>query len=65
MNHFFKVFVEFVTILLLFYVLVFCLEACVILAPGPGVEPVPHSLGGKVLTTEQPGKSLDGVFMPR
>ena len=66
MNCFLKVFVEFVPILLLFYVLFFfCLEACGILAPGSGIEPVPHALEGKVLTTEQPGKSLDGVLMPR
>ena len=32
----FKVFIEFVTILFLSYVLVFCCEACKILAPQPG-----------------------------
>ena len=55
---FFKVFIEFVTILLLFYVLVFDREACGILAPRSGIEPAPPALEGKVLTTGPPGKSL-------
>ena len=55
----FELFIEFVTILLLFYVLVFFgSEACGILAPRPGIEPVPPALEGKVLTTGPPGKSL-------
>ena len=56
----FKVFIEFVTILLLFYVLVFFgRKACGILAPRPGIEPVLPALEGKVLTTGLPGKSLE------
>ena len=47
----FKVFIEFVTILLLFYVLVFGCEACGILAPWSGIKPVPPALEGEVLTT--------------
>ena len=35
--------------------------ACGILAPQPGVEPAPLELGGKVLTTGPPEKSL-GYF---
>ena len=31
---------------------------CGILVPWPGIKPVPSALEGKVLTTEQPGKSL-------
>ena len=55
----FKVFIEFVTILLLFYVLFFFgPEACGILAPRPGIEPTPSALEGEVLTTTRPGKSL-------
>ena len=57
---FFKVFIEFVTILLLFYVLIFwhgC-EACEILAPRPGIEPATPALEGEVLTTGLPGNSL-------
>ena len=58
----FKVFIEFVTILLLFYVLFFgfffCYEACGILAPRPGIEPTPPTLGGEVSTTEPLGKFL-------
>ena len=62
-------FTEFVTILLLFYVLVFWprgmwnfSEACGILArrgilaPQPGIEPTPPALEGEVLTTGPPGK---------
>ena len=55
---FFKVFIAFVTILLLFYVLVFFgPEACGILAPGPGIEPVLPALEPEVLTTGPPGES--------
>ena len=50
----FKVFIEFVTILFLFYV---GHEACGIIAPQPGIEPAPPALEGKVLTTGPPGKS--------
>ena len=54
----FKIFIEFVTILLLFYVFwFFDCEACGILAPHPGIEPTPPALEGKVLTTGPPGKS--------
>jgi len=49
----FKVFIEFVTILFLFYV---GHEACGIIAPQPGIEPAPPALEGKVLTTGPPGK---------
>ena len=45
----FKVFIEFVTILLL---------ACGTLAPQPGIEPVPPALEGKVLTLGPAGKFL-------
>ena len=54
----FKVFMEFVTILLLFYVLFFGLEARGILAPRPGIEPAPPALEGEVLTTGPPGRPL-------
>ena len=53
---FFKVFMEFVTILLLFYVS-WGHQACRILAPWLGIEPTPPALEGKVLTTGPPGKS--------
>ena len=56
----FEVFIEFITILLLFYVLFcFALKAHEILAPQPGMEPALPALEGKVLTTEQPGKSQE------
>ena len=53
----FKVFIEFVTVLLLFWF--FGREACGILAPRPGIEPAPPALEGEVLTTGPPGKSLE------
>ena len=55
----FKVSIEFVTVLLLFfYVFVFSgTKAYGILAAPPGIELVPPALEGRVLTTGQPGKS--------
>ena len=62
---FFKVFIEFVTILVLFYVLFFFgPEACGILAPQPGTKPILLALEGKVLITRLPGKSLMDLFLP-
>ena len=58
-DRFFKVFIEFVTILLLLYVVwFFGYKACGILAPQPGTEHAPPALEGEVLTTGPPGKSL-------
>ena len=59
----FKVFVEFVTVLLLFYVLVFDHEACEILVPRPGIKPAPPTLEGEVLTNGPPGKSLPAASL--
>ena len=55
----FKVFIEFVTMLFLFYFL-FWEEpkACGILALPPGIKPTPPASEGKVLTTGLPGKSV-------
>ena len=54
----FKVFTEFVTILLLFYVSIFWpREACGILAPRPGIAPATPALEGETLSTGLPGKS--------
>ena len=55
MRTIFKVFISFIITLLLFYVL--GLNACGLLAPQPGIEPVSPVLGGGVLTTGPPGKS--------
>ena len=55
---FLKVFVDFVTILLLYYVVFFGLEACGILTPQPGIEPIPPALEGEVLTPGPSGKTL-------
>ena len=55
----FKAFIEFVTILLLFYVLFFGPEAGGILVPQPGIQPEPFALEGKALTHGPPGKSLN------
>ena len=57
MDQVFKVFIEFVTVLLLFYVLLFGLKVCGILAPQPGIE----SLEGEVLTTGLPGNSTGSM----
>ena len=60
----FKVLIESVTILLLFYVFrVFAHKACGILAPRPEIEPTPPALEGEVLTTGPPGKSLLVYFL--
>ena len=53
----FKDFIEFATILLLFYVLIFSCNAYGILAPQPGAEPASPALEGDVLHTGLPGKS--------
>ena len=53
-GHFLKVFIEFVT-MFLFYVLVFGLKACRILAPQPGIKPGPPEMEGKVLTSRVQG----------
>jgi len=59
----YKVFIEFVTILLLFYLgCSFGCEAFGILVPVLGVEPIPPALEGKVLTTGPPGNSLLILF---
>ena len=55
---FFKVFIEFVTTLLLFYVLFFGFEAWGILGPPPGTEPTPPALEGEALTTRLQEESL-------
>ena len=60
----FKVSIEFVTILLLFYVFwFFGREACGIPAPRPGIEPAPPALEGEVPTTGPPGKSQFSILL--
>ena len=54
----FKVFIEFVTILLLFMFWFFGHKACGILAPWRGIDPASPTLEGKVITTGQPRESL-------
>ena len=51
----FKVFIEFFTILFLFYVCCFGHEACGILASWSGIEPISSALEGEVLTTGPQG----------
>ena len=55
----FKVFVEFVTVLLLFRVLVFWPRGMWGLSSLPGIEYAPPALEGEVLTTGPPEKSQD------
>ena len=54
-------FIEFVTLLFLFYGMFVCFEheVCGILAPWPEIEPAPPALEGEVLTPGPPGKSLN------
>ena len=52
----FKVFVEFITVSLMF--LLFGHEAGMILARWPGIDPASSALESYVLTTGLPGKSL-------
>ena len=62
MTHFFKVFIEFVTMLLLFHGFFVCFfghEAYRILHPQPGIEPASLALEVKFLTTGPLGKSLN------
>ena len=61
----FKVFIDFVTILLLLCFGFFHHKACEILALQPRFKPSPPALEGEVLTTGLPGKSLDAPsFLP-
>ena len=55
----FKVFIKIVTILLLFYVLIFSWEACEISAPRPRIEPSPLNRKAKSEPTGSPGKSRE------
>ena len=59
----FKVFIEFVSIWLLFYVL-FCFsyKACGMLSPWPGTEPASPAMEGEVLNSGPPGQSLSVIF---
>ena len=55
-----KIFLSLLNLLPYCFCFMFCFfghEACGILVPWPGVEPMPSALEGKVLTTEPPGKS--------
>ena len=53
----FKDSIEFVTLLLLFYVGFFGCKACGILAPQSRIEPTSPALEGRVPTTGLPGKT--------
>ena len=60
----FKVFIEFITILLLFFMFwFFGHKACRILVSHSEMEPAPPALEGKVLPTGQPEKSLSHDFL--
>ena len=65
---FFLIFIEFVTVLLLFYVSVFWLGgmwdlSCPTRAQTPQPGPTPPATEGEVLTTEPPGKSLGDLLI--
>ena len=55
MGAIFKVFVDFVTTLLLLYVLVFVPKTCGILTPRAGSKPTPPALEGEALTPDRRG----------
>ena len=57
---FLKSLFEFVTILLLFYVLVFWPQGTWILAPQPRIKPAPSAMQGEDLTPGSPEKSKAG-----
>ena len=61
----FKVLIEFATILLLFYVLVFWTQGMWDLSSPQGIEPKPPALEGKVLTIGLLGKSLNISFLSK
>ena len=60
----FKVFIEFITILLMFYVLLFFFwpQGMWDLSSHSGVEPTPPAWESEVLTTGPPGKPLHLSF---
>ena len=58
----FKVFIESVTVLRLFYILVFGHKGYGILTLGPGIKPSPPELEGEFLTTGPPGKSQQSLL---
>ena len=59
----FKVFIEFVTILLLFHVLVFWPQSIWNFSTQPGIKPAPPALEGELLTTGLPGKFQTRVLI--
>ena len=63
MQTIFKAFIEFFTLLLPFYVLVFWLCGMWDLNHWPGIEPTPPASEGEVPTTGPPGKSLTWSFI--
>ena len=63
MDFFFEVFIEFVTILFLFFMFwFFGHKECGFSAPQKRTEPAPPTLGGEVLTPELPGNFLGFIF---
>ena len=58
----FKVFIDSVTILLLFCFGFLAVRHMGILAPGPGIEPAPSTSEGGVLTTGPPEKSQEELL---
>ena len=59
----FKVFIEFVTMLFLFFVCFFAREAWGILDPWLGIKPTDPALEGEVLTLDHQGSPLIVAFI--
>ena len=59
----FKVLIEFVTILFLFYIWFFGHEACGLLVPWPGIKPAHPALEGEILTTGLQGHPSTSLFL--
>ena len=60
---YFKCFIEFVTIFLLFMFCFFVCEACGILAPKPGIKPRSPAMESEFLATGLPGKSHKNRYL--
>ena len=64
-DHFLKAFIEFVTVVHLFYALFFGCESYWTLGSQPGIEPAIPALEGEGLTPRPPGQPWEGAALQR